>query len=86
MIVVSMERKQKMLISCAVTAQLIYAFVFAYACCWFSYSAANMNKNNYPKKYALNFIITPHGSVHLKYKKKISTVYFNKKDGLFRPE
>ena len=28
--------KTKVLISCAVTAQLICAFVFAYADCWFS--------------------------------------------------
>ena len=30
----------KVLISCAVTAQLICVFVFAYANCWFSYVAA----------------------------------------------
>ena len=28
--------KTKMLVSCAVTAQLICGFVFAYANCWFS--------------------------------------------------
>ena len=32
--------KAKALISCAITAQLICVFVFAYACCWFSYVAA----------------------------------------------
>ena len=30
--------KTKALISCAVTAQLICGFVFAYANCWFSYA------------------------------------------------
>ena len=34
--------KTKTLITCAVTAQLIYAFVFAYACCYFSYAAAKV--------------------------------------------
>ena len=34
--------KPKALISCAVTAQLIYAFVFAYADCWFSDVAAKI--------------------------------------------
>ena len=28
----------------AVTAQLICAFVFAYACCWFSYVVAHIRK------------------------------------------
>ena len=32
--------KTKALISCAVTAQLIYVFVFAYADCWLSHAAA----------------------------------------------
>ena len=32
--------KTKALISCAVTAQLICVFVFAYANCWFSYVKA----------------------------------------------
>ena len=35
--------KTKALISCAVTAQLICAFVFAYADCWFSYAAAHFH-------------------------------------------
>ena len=35
--------KTKALISCAVTAQLICAFVFAYANCWFSDAAAHIN-------------------------------------------
>ena len=35
------ESKTKALISCAVTAQLICAFVFAYADCWFSDDAAH---------------------------------------------
>ena len=34
--------KTKVQISCAVNAQLICAFVFAYACCGFSYAAAHM--------------------------------------------
>ena len=34
--------KTKAMISCAVTAQLICAFVFAYADCWFSPAAAHM--------------------------------------------
>ena len=34
--------KTKMLISCAVTAQLISVFVFAYADCWFSDAAAQI--------------------------------------------
>ena len=34
--------KTKALISCAVTAQLICAFIFAYAKCWFSHDAAHM--------------------------------------------
>ena len=29
----------------SVTAQLICAFVFAYACCWFLYAAANICLN-----------------------------------------
>ena len=33
--------KTKALISCAVTAQLICGFVFAYADCWFSPAAAH---------------------------------------------
>ena len=36
----------KMLISCAVTAQLICIFVFAYADCWFSNAAAQSYKWN----------------------------------------
>ena len=34
--------KTKALISCAVTAQLICGFVFAYADCWFSGATANI--------------------------------------------
>ena len=34
--------KTKMLISCAVTAQLICVFLFAYASCWFSYALADI--------------------------------------------
>ena len=34
--------KTKTLISCAVNAQLICVFVFAYAGCWFSYSVAQV--------------------------------------------
>ena len=34
--------KTKALISCAVTAQLICAFVFAYADCWFSNAVAHI--------------------------------------------
>ena len=34
--------KTKALISCAVTAQLICAFVFAYVICWFSDAAAHI--------------------------------------------
>ena len=36
--------KTKALISCAVTAQLICAFVFAYADCWFSDVAAQLKQ------------------------------------------
>ena len=36
--------KTKALISFAVTAKLICVFVFAYADCWFSHEAAQMNK------------------------------------------
>ena len=36
--------KTKALISFAVTAKLICAFVFAYADCWFSHAAAHMMK------------------------------------------
>ena len=36
------EVKTEMLISCAVTAQLICTFVFAYADCWFSHAAAHI--------------------------------------------
>ena len=35
-------RETKGLISCAVTAQLICVFVFAYANCWFSYAVAHL--------------------------------------------
>ena len=34
--------KTKALISCAVTAQLIFVFAFSYACCWFSHAAAQL--------------------------------------------
>ena len=34
--------KTNALISCAVTAQLICVFVFAYANCWFSHAKAHM--------------------------------------------
>ena len=40
--------KTKALISCAVTAQLICAFAFAYADCWFSLDMAQII--NIPKK------------------------------------
>ena len=44
------EAKTKTLISCAVTAQLICVFVFAYANCWFSDAAAQSSFQdlNYP--------------------------------------
>ena len=35
--------KTKALISCAVTAQLICAFGFAYADCWFSHAKAHID-------------------------------------------
>ena len=42
-IVISMlQKKTKALISFAVTAKLICAFVFAYAGCWFSHGAAHL--------------------------------------------
>ena len=44
MILVSTKRKTKGLISCAVTAQLICVFVFAYAFCLFSCAAAHFFK------------------------------------------
>ena len=34
--------KTKMLINCAVTAQLICAFIFPYALCWYSYAGAQI--------------------------------------------
>ena len=37
-----MWQKQKALISCAGTAQLICVFAFAYAKCWFSHDAAQI--------------------------------------------
>ena len=40
--IVVFAAKTKMLISCAVTAQLICVFVFAYVGCWFSYAAAHI--------------------------------------------
>ena len=33
--------KTKVIISCAFTAQLICAFIFAYACCWFSLAVSH---------------------------------------------
>ena len=39
------EAKTKALISFAVTAKLICAFVFVYADCWFSHEAAHMLNN-----------------------------------------
>ena len=39
--------KTKSLISFAVTAKLICAFVFAYADCWFSHAAAQIILNNH---------------------------------------
>ena len=38
--------KTKVLISCAVTAQLICGFVFAHANCWFSDAAALLSFKN----------------------------------------
>ena len=38
--------KTKALISCAVTAQLICVFVFAYANCWFSHAQALIKDQN----------------------------------------
>ena len=35
--------ENKALISFALTAQLIRAFVFTYACCWFSYAVAHLS-------------------------------------------
>ena len=40
--------KTKALISCAVTAQLICVFVFAYANCWFSHAKAHLS---FPQAY-----------------------------------
>ena len=34
--------KTKALISCAVSAQMIFDFVFAYANCWFSHAMAHI--------------------------------------------
>ena len=45
--------KTKALISCAVTAQLICIFVFAYADCWFSHVKAQINKYSKAKDEAL---------------------------------
>ena len=44
--------KTKALISCAVTAQLICVFVFAYANCWFSHAQAQIvkKKENFQQK------------------------------------
>ena len=39
--------KTKALISCAVAAQLICAFVFAYANCWFSHAVAHICSHLY---------------------------------------
>ena len=39
--------KSKMLISFAVTAQLICIFVFAYTVCWFSYVVAKLYEFKY---------------------------------------
>ena len=36
--------KTKLLVSCAITAQLICTFVFAYTDCWFSYAVAQKRK------------------------------------------
>ena len=44
--------KTKELISFAVTAKQVYAFVFAYAKCWFSHSAAEME---YSPSHFFNF-------------------------------
>ena len=39
------EVKTKVLINCAVTGQLICAFIFTNACCWYSYVEAQMIAN-----------------------------------------
>ena len=43
--------KTKALISCAVTAQLICIFVFAYANCWFSHAQAQIIMNHVSKRF-----------------------------------
>ena len=42
--------KTKALISCAVTAQLICVFVFAYANCWFSHAKAQIQYYSWVSK------------------------------------
>ena len=53
--------KTKGLISCAVTAELICGFVFAYAKSWFSHDAAHIKKgSNFPGFFHMrsgNFLI-----------------------------
>ena len=44
--------KTKALISCAVTAQLICVFVFAYANCWVSHGKAHLSEST---KFKLSF-------------------------------
>ena len=48
--------KTKALISCAVTAQLICVFVFAYADCWFSLAAAHLFLSNMGFKFMVVII------------------------------
>ena len=43
-----LETKTRRLINCVAVAQQVCAFVFTYACCWFSYAEAQVFDDNRP--------------------------------------
>ena len=52
------EAKSKVLISFVVTAKLICVFVFAYAKCWFSHDAVQLQRLDLIKHYMPLFAIS----------------------------
>ena len=60
------SKKTKALISCAVTAQLICVFVFAYANCWFSDAVAILSLNVFTaSKSSYYYILCPSQFCHV---------------------
>ena len=66
--------KRKALISCALTAQLICAFVFAYSDCWFSDAAAHMVTLTLACTVATDFSLFTEGTNNANNKMKSDTI------------